>query len=974
VTDTSRKTTVTAPSKLSDRQLTEEACLIVIYGPDLGRRINLNRPQFIIGRSSKADIRIDQEAVSRNHCKIINPGNAILLRDLGSKNGTYVNDAMIDEYVLRDGDLIMVGHCIFKFLSRNNIENAYHEEIYRLGTVDGLTQVFNKRYFIESLKREIERALRNRRDLSLLMLGIDRFKDVNDSFGTLAGDHVLRHLASLIKARIRPEDILARYDGDKFAITFPEIDHYNAMQFSEKLRKLVEMAEFKFEDAVIPVTISIGIGSLDEERKDEQKLLEQASTNLLAAKEGGRNRIVGGTEAKMLLPHPRIKPMLAFREAIIRTCPPHAVLLGLKISNSSLLHQKNRDEWQAAKRRMENVIFATLGEAELLVGRADEQVLLLVMKDREAADKAQAAITAELANEEASGAPRLGVVFGPSVDIGADLATSISRAIDFMPFDHAPDWTQQLALPLGILARNLFLAREGSHRTRILMTLHEGITRWLLLWLWSEQCKLEQIEHERSRDEKYVDIFRRSIKIEDALTLLHTTVKETAVIVHHLHSHHAWQRLFASELSTLTLLNDFIEFREGREARTSRAALATHDNDLRRWEDSLLQILKEMTLIALPIVPGRNESSVRSRFEGSAKLLVGANPIVATEILNLSSPVRQDQLYLFTPSSSPILVEPFAVYARCHDCNNEEIFIADSIKDDKYKYWSPTTGHSLIGRTVADKKTWDNAPQTHRQLLAPPDILLITALEEERNAVLAHLTHEILPKSDDDVGIFYRAEIMTRANKRVRVLVTMLQGMGPLQASTRAMYAAMRWRPRHVLMIGIAGGVSTTTALGDVIIANQVADYTVGKITAKGTRNIFWHVHPAHASLLEAANAFATGWQAEIRVPRPEAGTPQRHIGVIASGGDVVSYKTLMQRYAESWPKLIGVEMEGGGIATALHQSPCHAGFLMIRGVSDFADAKKNSARVKKWRSYAASTAAAYTIELIKSGLVLTGA
>src|SRR6185503_10172455 len=202
VTDTGRnKTVVTAISKISDRPVAKEACLVVIYGLELGKKFNLNRPQIIIGRSSKADIQIDQEAVSRNHCKIINTGNAIMLRDMGSTNGTYVNDEMIDEYVLRDGDFIKVG-----------------------------------RYFVETLEREIGRALRYRRDLSLIMFDIDRFKGVNDSFGHLAGDHVLKHLASVIKTRIRREDVLARYGGEEFAIVLPEIDHYNAMQFSEKIR------------------------------------------------------------------------------------------------------------------------------------------------------------------------------------------------------------------------------------------------------------------------------------------------------------------------------------------------------------------------------------------------------------------------------------------------------------------------------------------------------------------------------------------------------------------------------------------------------------------------------------------------------------------------------------------------------------------------------------------------------------------
>jgi two-component system cell cycle response regulator len=144
VSDTGRnKTVVTAISKISDRPVAKEACLVVIYGLELGKKFNLTRPRSS-SAARKADIQIDQEAVSRNHCKIINTGNAIMLRDMGSTNGTYVNDEMIDEYVLRDGDFIKVGRCIFKFLSGNNIENAYHEEIYRLTTVDGLTQIFNR--------------------------------------------------------------------------------------------------------------------------------------------------------------------------------------------------------------------------------------------------------------------------------------------------------------------------------------------------------------------------------------------------------------------------------------------------------------------------------------------------------------------------------------------------------------------------------------------------------------------------------------------------------------------------------------------------------------------------------------------------------------------------------------------------------------------------------------------------------------
>ncbi len=287
------RTVVTAISKISERPATSSACLVVIYGLDLGRKYNLVRPQIVIGRSSRADICIDQEAVSRNHCKILNAGGSVLLRDMGSTNGTYVNDELIDEYVLRDGDFIKVGRCIFKFLSGNNIENAYHEEIYRLTTVDGLTQIYNKRFFQETLEREIGRAQRYHRDLSLLMFDIDLFKRVNDTYGHLAGDHVLKHLATAVKTRIRKEDVLARYGGEEFAVILPEIDRHNALKFADKLRRLVERTSFRFEEIEIAITISIGVATLAADVTDPQQFVKLADERLYAAKSSGRNQVVG---------------------------------------------------------------------------------------------------------------------------------------------------------------------------------------------------------------------------------------------------------------------------------------------------------------------------------------------------------------------------------------------------------------------------------------------------------------------------------------------------------------------------------------------------------------------------------------------------------------------------------------------------------------------------------------------------------
>ncbi len=284
------KTVVTVIHNLTAKpEASRDACVVVIYGEDLGKKYNLDGPSLIIGRSSKCDIQIDQESVSRNHAKIINSGSRVMIRDLGSTNGSYVNDQPVEEFILRDGDLIKIGRTILKFLSGGNIEHAYHEEIYRLTTVDGLTQIFNKRYFMETLEREISRAQRYQRSLSLIMFDLDHFKSVNDTYGHLAGDYVLKHLASVIKNRIRREDVIARYGGEEFAIILPEIDHENALVFAEKIRRLVERTQFNFENTPLPITISVGVATATADVTGPDELIRRSDEKLYEAKASGRN-------------------------------------------------------------------------------------------------------------------------------------------------------------------------------------------------------------------------------------------------------------------------------------------------------------------------------------------------------------------------------------------------------------------------------------------------------------------------------------------------------------------------------------------------------------------------------------------------------------------------------------------------------------------------------------------------------------
>lgn len=283
--------TVVAPNR--SVQSDQRACLVVIYGDDLGRRIELSPHPLTLGRSSTNGMMIDQESVSRQHCQISLRANGYELRDLGSTNGTYVNDQPIDAAVLRDGDQIKVGRTILKFILGSNVEGQYHEVIYRLMTIDGLTQVHNKRFFDEALEKEVSRATRYTRPFSLILFDVDHFKQINDRYGHLAGDAVLRQLGNLVRTRVRRDDLVARTGGEEFAILTPEVDLFGAIELAQKLNKLVAETYFDFDGTRIEVRISLGVAEwVPGHFHSAEDLQRVADEKLYEAKRTGRNKVV----------------------------------------------------------------------------------------------------------------------------------------------------------------------------------------------------------------------------------------------------------------------------------------------------------------------------------------------------------------------------------------------------------------------------------------------------------------------------------------------------------------------------------------------------------------------------------------------------------------------------------------------------------------------------------------------------------
>ena len=269
------------------------AILVMLRGPKVGQKVQLNSTtdELSIGRDDEAGLSIDDESASRQHCRLSFMNENWFIEDLQSTNGTYVGGHPIDRVPLRDGDLIKVGATIFKFLSARNIEAAYHEEIYRMAIYDGLTQIHNRRFLEEFLEREMSRCRRHERALSVILFDVDDFKQINDRYGHLSGDHVLRTISNSLARRVRREELLARFGGDEFVMVLPESAPSDAMKFAELIREHIENMECIFDDWNLPVTVSLGVAGYTNDMNSPSDILSAADAALYRAKNNGRNQV-----------------------------------------------------------------------------------------------------------------------------------------------------------------------------------------------------------------------------------------------------------------------------------------------------------------------------------------------------------------------------------------------------------------------------------------------------------------------------------------------------------------------------------------------------------------------------------------------------------------------------------------------------------------------------------------------------------
>jgi two-component system cell cycle response regulator len=272
----------------------EKACLVVLRGRHAGQLFELGDNPALLGRGEDVQIQVDDTATSRHHARIEPSAIGYVIVDLESTNGTLVNGHKVSRHVLRGGDRIQVGEStVLEFSYRDEVQTGVQRRLFESAIRDPLTGLHNRGYFLEALDEAFAHARRIERPLSLLLMDIDFFKRVNDTYGHAAGDAVLQQFAELIRSLVRREDVPTRYGGEEFVLMLRESGIPVCRLLGERIRTEVDKQRFQYEGIEMRLTVSIGGATYSNGNYDSAaRLLEAADVAVYEAKHAGRNQVV----------------------------------------------------------------------------------------------------------------------------------------------------------------------------------------------------------------------------------------------------------------------------------------------------------------------------------------------------------------------------------------------------------------------------------------------------------------------------------------------------------------------------------------------------------------------------------------------------------------------------------------------------------------------------------------------------------
>jgi len=308
--------------------------LILLDSGSVVKKLTVDKGSYIIGRSDDVDLVISSKDVSRRHAKVMYDGDDFTIEDLESTNGTFVNGNSITKANLNSGDEILIGDykiivddgtgtfscpeatevgrkgqetvIIEKHFStlREKLKDAGLKEEFRtiedvvkksrkklstMANEDKLTGLYNRQHFDKLSEAEFNQAKRENRDLSILFIDIDHFKNVNDTYGHDKGDEALRIVAQLIRASCRKSDYVARYGGEEIVVILPKTISRDAIQVARDINTIIARQSKHFLG--FKLTVSIGVATFPDDGSSLKQVIKNADQALYKAKDGGRDRV-----------------------------------------------------------------------------------------------------------------------------------------------------------------------------------------------------------------------------------------------------------------------------------------------------------------------------------------------------------------------------------------------------------------------------------------------------------------------------------------------------------------------------------------------------------------------------------------------------------------------------------------------------------------------------------------------------------
>jgi diguanylate cyclase (GGDEF)-like protein len=265
------------------------ACLVKIHpdGPGLGERHDIGDAALLAGRDVECDLRIEAPAVSRRHARIQPAADGYYVVDLGSTNGTFVNNQRVTKARLRPGDAVRIGSCTFRFLAADDLDAAYDAEIRRLANIDPLTDTHTRRSFLDALERELACAKGSGRPLSVLLFALDDFRTLADCLGPPGTDALVREAAARLRSWVRPGEVLGRISEQELAFVAPNATAAEAAERTRDICRQVSDQPFEHEGEKYPLLLMAAACTADGHAAGALAFLHDAAKRLAVAKRAG---------------------------------------------------------------------------------------------------------------------------------------------------------------------------------------------------------------------------------------------------------------------------------------------------------------------------------------------------------------------------------------------------------------------------------------------------------------------------------------------------------------------------------------------------------------------------------------------------------------------------------------------------------------------------------------------------------------